>query len=88
LSDVANGIDVTVESLGDVMISLMRAIGSDLEQDVSVFNFIGGSFTRAGEFNQLLTFFVVESDNILFIHVDPPSFMRCLREIWTYFGNC
>ena len=38
LSDVANGIDMTVESLDDVMVRLMGAIGIDLEQDVSVFN--------------------------------------------------
>ena len=75
LSDIANGIAVTVERLGDIVVSLIGTIGINLEQNISVFDPIGWSFACRGECDELLALLVAESDNIFFVHVAPPSFM-------------
>jgi hypothetical protein len=64
LSDVSHRIDVTVESLGNIMVGLIGAICIDLKQNISMLDLIGCGFARCGEFDKLLTLLVAESNNI------------------------
>jgi hypothetical protein len=72
LPDIAHGIAVRVESLGNVVVELIGSIGIYLEQHIGMLNLIGCGLARRGELDKLLAFLVAEPDNIFFVHGDTP----------------
>jgi len=71
-AETLDGLDATVERLGDLEIRPRRTIGIRLEQDLSTANLLRRSFEFLDDFLTRATLFVRQPNEILLVHGAPP----------------